>query len=99
MADVMITLGIGHTWYHESMCSDCVSLVSTNPDPAIWVFLGHNTAANPIDPFEKSSRITGMVGCRCSLTPLVPRQRIMSLSEDPTQEMALVSLDKRFMML
>ena len=27
-----------------------------------------------------------MSGCRCSPTPLVPREKIMSLSEDPTQE-------------
>ena len=29
-----------------------------------------------------------MSGCRCSPTPLVPREKIMSLSEDPTQEKA-----------
>ena len=29
-----------------------------------------------------------MSGCRCSLTPLVPKEKIMSLSEDPTQERA-----------
>ena len=36
-------------------------------------------------------------GCRCSPTPLVPREKIMSLSEDPTQEKAWVSDQKRFM--
>ena len=38
-----------------------------------------------------------MIGCRCSATPLVPRENIMSLSEDPTQEKASVSDHKRFM--
>ena len=38
-----------------------------------------------------------MSGCRCSPTPLVPREKIMSLSEDPTQEKASVSDQKRFM--
>ena len=38
-----------------------------------------------------------MSGCRCSPTPLVPREKIMSLSEDPTQEKASVSDHKRFM--
>ena len=37
-----------------------------------------------------------MSGCRCSPTPLVPREKIMSLSEDPTQEQASVSDHKRF---
>ena len=36
-----------------------------------------------------------MLGCRCSPTPLVPREK-MSLSEDPTQENASVSDHKRF---
>ena len=36
-------------------------------------------------------------GFRCSPTPLVPREKIMSLSEDPTQEKASVSEHKRFM--
>ena len=36
-------------------------------------------------------------GCRCSPTPLVPREKIMSLSEDPNQEKASVSDHKRFM--
>ena len=38
-----------------------------------------------------------MSGCRCPPTPLVPRENIMSLSEDPTQEKASVSDHKRFM--
>ena len=38
-----------------------------------------------------------MHGCRCSPTPLVPKEKIMSLSEDPTQEQASVSQHKRFM--
>ena len=38
-----------------------------------------------------------MSGCRCSSTPPVPREKIMSLSEDPTQEKASVSDHKRFM--
>ena len=38
-----------------------------------------------------------MIGCRCSPTPLVPREKIMSLSEDPNQEKASVSDHKRFM--
>ena len=38
-----------------------------------------------------------MSGCRCSPTPLVPWEKIMSLSEDPTQEKASVSDHKRFM--
>ena len=38
-----------------------------------------------------------MSGCRCSPTPLVPREKVMSLSEHPTQEKALVSDHKRFM--
>ena len=38
-----------------------------------------------------------MSGCRCSPTPLVPRETIMSLSEDPTQERASASDHKRFM--
>ena len=38
-----------------------------------------------------------MSGCRCYPTPLVPREKIMSLSEDPTQEKASVSDHKRFM--
>ena len=38
-----------------------------------------------------------MKGCRCSPTLLVPREKIMSLSEDPTQEKASVSDHKRFM--
>ena len=38
-----------------------------------------------------------MKGCRCSPTPLVPREKITSLSEDPTQEKASVSDHKRFM--
>ena len=37
-----------------------------------------------------------MSGCRCSPTPLVPREKIMSLSEDPNQEKASVSDHKRF---
>ena len=36
-----------------------------------------------------------MSGCRCSPTPRVPREKIMSLSEDPTQEKASVSDHKR----
>ena len=38
-----------------------------------------------------------MSGCRCSQTSLVPREKIMSLSEDPTREKASVSDHKRFM--
>ena len=38
-----------------------------------------------------------MSGCRCSPSPLVPRDQIMSLSEDPTREKASVSDHKRFM--
>ena len=38
-----------------------------------------------------------MKGGLCSPTPLVPREKIMSLSEDPTQEKASVSDHKRFM--
>ena len=38
-----------------------------------------------------------MSGCRCSPTPLVPREMIMSLSEEPNQEKASVSDHKRFM--
>ena len=38
-----------------------------------------------------------MKGCRCSPTPLVPRENIISLSEDPTQKKASVSDHKRFM--
>ena len=38
-----------------------------------------------------------MSGCRCSPTPLVPKEQIMSLSEDPTQEKASVADHKRFM--
>ena len=38
-----------------------------------------------------------MKGFRCSLTPQVPREQIMSLSEGPTQEEASVSDHKRFM--
>ena len=38
-----------------------------------------------------------MGGCRCSPTPLVPGEKIMSLSEDPTQEKASVLDHKRFM--
>ena len=38
-----------------------------------------------------------MSGCRCSPTSLVTREKIMSLSEDPTQEKASVSDHKRFM--
>ena len=38
-----------------------------------------------------------MLGCRCSPTPLVPRETIMSLSEDPIQEKVSVSDHKRFM--
>ena len=38
-----------------------------------------------------------MSGCRCSPAPLVPREKIMSLSEDPSQEKASVSDHKRFM--
>ena len=38
-----------------------------------------------------------MSGCRCSPTRLVPREKIMSLSEDPTQEKASVPDHKRFM--
>ena len=38
-----------------------------------------------------------MSGCRCSPTPQVPRERIMTLSEDSTQEKASVSDHKRFM--
>ena len=38
-----------------------------------------------------------MCGCRCSPTPLAPREKIMSLSEDPTQDKASVSDHKRFM--
>ena len=37
-----------------------------------------------------------MKSCRCSPTPLVPRVKIISLSEDPTQEKAAVSEHKRF---
>ena len=38
-----------------------------------------------------------MSDCRCAPTPLVPREKIMSLSEDPTHEKASVSDHKRFM--
>ena len=38
-----------------------------------------------------------MSGCRCSSTPLVPREKSMSLSEDPNQEKASVLDHKRFM--
>ena len=38
-----------------------------------------------------------MSACRCSPTPLVPREKIMSLSEDRTQERASVSDHKRFL--
>ena len=38
-----------------------------------------------------------MLGCRCSPTPLVPKEKIMSLSEVPTQEKTSVSDNKRFM--
>ena len=38
-----------------------------------------------------------MSGCRCSSTPLVPREKIKSHSEDPNQEKASVSDHKRFM--
>ena len=38
-----------------------------------------------------------MSGCRCSPTPLVPREKIMCLSEDQTQGKASVSDHKRFM--
>ena len=38
-----------------------------------------------------------MKGCRCSPTPLVPREKIKSLSEDPTEEKASVSDHKRVM--
>ena len=38
-----------------------------------------------------------MSGCRCSPTPLVPTENIMSLSEGPTQEKASVPDYKRFM--
>ena len=37
------------------------------------------------------------LGCRCSPTPPVPREEIMSLSEDPNQEKASVSDHKHFM--
>ena len=40
---------------------------------------------------------SNMSGCRCSPTPVVPREKIMSLSKDPTQEKASVSDHKRFM--
>ena len=36
-------------------------------------------------------------GCRCSPTPLVLREKIMSVPEDPTQEKASVSDHTRFM--
>ena len=35
-------------------------------------------------------------GCRCSPTPLAPRAKIMSLSEDPAHEKASVSDHDRF---
>ena len=38
-----------------------------------------------------------MKGCRCSPTPPVPKEKIMSLSEDPTQEKTSVSDHKCFM--
>ena len=38
-----------------------------------------------------------MLGCRFSTTPLVPREKIIRLSEDPTQEKASVSDHQRFM--
>ena len=38
-----------------------------------------------------------MSGCRCSPTPLVPKEKIVSLSEDPNQDKASVSDHKRFM--
>ena len=38
-----------------------------------------------------------MSGCWCSPTPLELREKIMSLSEDPPEEKALVSDHKRFM--
>ena len=38
-----------------------------------------------------------MLGCRCSPTPLVPSEKIMRVSEDPTQEKASVSDHQRFM--
>ena len=38
-----------------------------------------------------------MSGCRCSPTLLVPREKIMSLSEDPSHEKASVSDHNRFM--
>ena len=38
-----------------------------------------------------------MSGCRCSATPLVPNEKLMSLSEDPAEEKASVSNHKRFM--
>ena len=37
-----------------------------------------------------------MKGCRCSATPLGPREKVTILSEDPTQEKASVSDHKRF---
>ena len=40
-----------------------------------------------------------MLACRGSPTPVVPRENIISLSEDLTQEMKLVSDHKRFMKL
>ena len=38
-------------------------------------------------------------GCQCSPTPLVPGEKIMSLSEDPTQKKASLPDHKRFMKL
>ena len=38
-----------------------------------------------------------MCDCKCSPTPLVPKEKVMSLSEDPSLERATVSEHKRFM--
>ena len=45
------------------MRSDCISLLSSKLNPAIWVFLGPNIATNPVDPFEEIGRIADMVVC------------------------------------
>ena len=39
----------------------------------------------------------GMKGCRTSRTPLVPKEKLKSLKEDPSQEPATVSEHKTYM--
>ena len=39
----------------------------------------------------------GMEGCRISPTPLVPKEKLKSLKEDPSQEPATVSEHQKYM--